>query len=39
VLGGILNREAPAVLAEYSPRVRCVGMRRDRGWTTLVMAR
>jgi ribosomal protein L11 methyltransferase len=39
VLGGILNREAPAVLAEYSPRVCCVGMRRDRGWTTLVMAR
>jgi ribosomal protein L11 methyltransferase len=39
VLGGILNREAPAVLAEYSPRLRCMEMRRDRGWTTLVMAR
>ncbi len=39
VLGGILNREAPAVLAHYAPHLRCVGMRRDRGWSTLVMAR
>jgi ribosomal protein L11 methyltransferase len=39
VLGGILNGEAPTVIARYSPRLRCVGMRRDRGWTTLVMAR
>ncbi len=39
VLGGILNREAPAVLAHYAPHLRCLGMRRDRGWSTLVMAR
>ncbi|HLK85396.1 MAG TPA: 50S ribosomal protein L11 methyltransferase [Candidatus Binataceae bacterium] len=39
VLGGILNREAPAVLAHYAPHLRCVGVRRDRGWSTLVMAR
>ncbi len=39
VLGGILNREAPAVLRSYGPRLRCLGVRRDRGWSTLVMAR
>ena len=39
VLGGILNREAAAVLGSYGPRLRCVGVRRDRGWSTLVMAR
>ena len=39
VLGGILNREAPAVLAHYAPHLRCVGTGRDRGWSTLVMAR
>jgi ribosomal protein L11 methyltransferase len=39
VLGGILNREAAAVLGSYAPRLRCVGVRRDRGWSTLVLAR
>jgi ribosomal protein L11 methyltransferase len=39
VLGGILNREASAVLRSYGPRLRCIGVRRDRGWSTLVMAR
>lgn len=39
VLGGILNREAPAVLRSYGPPLRCLGLRRDRGWSTLVMAR
>jgi ribosomal protein L11 methyltransferase len=39
VLGGILNREAPAVLRSFRPGLRLVGMRRDRGWTTLVFAR
>jgi ribosomal protein L11 methyltransferase len=39
VLGGILNREAAAVLGSYEPRLRCVGGRRDRGWSTLVLAR
>jgi ribosomal protein L11 methyltransferase len=39
VLGGIFNREAAAVLDSYAPRLRCVGVRRDRGWTTLVLAR
>lgn len=39
VLGGILNREAPGVLRHFRPPLRCVGMRRDRGWTTLVLAR
>ncbi len=39
VLGGILNREAPAVLRSYGRRLRCLGVRRDRGWSTLVMAR
>ena len=39
ILGGILNREAPAVLKAYRPRLRCVGIRRDRGWSTLVLAR
>jgi len=39
ILGGILNREAAAVLATYQPRLRCLGVRRDRGWSTLVLAR
>jgi ribosomal protein L11 methyltransferase len=39
ILGGILNREAPIVLHNYEPHLRCVGVRRDRGWSTLVMAR
>lgn len=39
ILGGILNREAPAILSAYGPQLRCVRMRRDRGWTTLVLAR
>jgi ribosomal protein L11 methyltransferase len=39
VLSGILTREAPAVLRSYGPRLRCLGVRRDRGWSTLVMAR
>lgn len=39
VLGGILNRETAAVLGSYRPRLRCVGVRRDRGWSTLVLAR
>jgi len=39
VLGGILNREAPAVLRSYGQRLRCLGVRRDRGWSTLVLAR
>lgn len=39
VLGGILNREAAAVLDAYRPRLRSLGMRRDRGWSTLVLAR
>jgi ribosomal protein L11 methyltransferase len=39
VLGGILNRETAAVLGAYGPRLRCFGVRRDRGWSTLVLAR
>jgi ribosomal protein L11 methyltransferase len=39
VLGGILNREAVAVLDAYRPRLRSLGVRRDRGWSTLVLAR
>ena len=39
VLGGILNREAASVLKTYCPRLRCLGIRRDRGWSTLVLAR
>ncbi|MGH7915632.1 MAG: 50S ribosomal protein L11 methyltransferase [Candidatus Binataceae bacterium] len=39
VLGGILNRETAAVLRTYQPRLRCLGMRRDRGWSTLVLGR
>jgi ribosomal protein L11 methyltransferase len=39
VLGGILNHEAAAVLRSYRPRLRCLGVRRDRGWSTLVLAR
>ena len=38
VLGGILNHEAAAVLRSYRPRLRCLGVRRDRGWSTLVLA-
>jgi ribosomal protein L11 methyltransferase len=39
ILGGILNREAAGVLDAYQPRLRCLGMRRDRGWSTLVLGR
>jgi ribosomal protein L11 methyltransferase len=39
VLGGILNHEAATVLRSYRPRLRCLGVRRDRGWSTLVLAR
>ena len=39
VLGGILNREAAAVLRSYGPPLRCLVVRRDRGWSTLVLAR
>jgi len=39
VLGGILEREAAAVLARYAPRLRSAGGRCDRGWSTLVLAR
>lgn len=39
VLGGILNREAASVLEAYRPRLRSLGIRRDRGWSTLVLAR
>jgi len=39
ILGGILNRETPAVLARYAAHLRCVGVRRDRGWSTVVMAK
>jgi ribosomal protein L11 methyltransferase len=39
VLGGILNREAASVLDSYRPGLRSLGVRRDRGWSTLVLAR
>jgi ribosomal protein L11 methyltransferase len=39
VLGGILEREARDVLRCYAPRLRCVKSLRERGWTTLVLAR
>lgn len=39
ILGGILNREAAAVLDTYQPHLRCLGVRRDRGWSTLVLTR
>lgn len=39
VLGGILNREAPALLRSFRPELRLIATRRDRGWTTLVLAR
>jgi ribosomal protein L11 methyltransferase len=39
ILGGILNREAAGVLSTYQQRLRCLGVRRDRGWCTLVLAR
>ncbi|HEY2525171.1 MAG TPA: 50S ribosomal protein L11 methyltransferase [Candidatus Binataceae bacterium] len=39
ILGGILNREAAAVLRAYRPPLRCLDVRRDRGWSTLVLAR
>ena len=39
ILGGILDREAAGVLRTYQPRLRCLGVRRDRGWSTLVLAR
>ena len=37
VLGGILNREASTVLRSYRP-LRCLAVRRDREWSTLVLA-
>jgi ribosomal protein L11 methyltransferase len=39
VLGGILNREATSVLDSYQPELRLVPIRRDHGWTTLVLER
>lgn len=39
VLGGILEREAQAVIRAYRPALRCWRARSARGWTTLVMAR
>lgn len=39
ILGGILNRETAEVLRSYRPRLRCLSVRRDRGWSTLVLAR
>ncbi len=39
VLGGILNREAPILLRSFQPELRLVTIRRDRGWTTMVLAR
>lgn len=39
VLGGILAREARAVAARYTPGVRLVETRTDRGWVTMVFAR
>jgi ribosomal protein L11 methyltransferase len=39
ILGGILNREAAAVLRAYRPPLRRLEVRRDRGWSTLVLAR
>jgi len=39
VLGGILNRETAAVLGACRPALRCLGVRRDRGWSTLVLTR
>jgi ribosomal protein L11 methyltransferase len=39
VLGGILSREVPGLLASFRPELRLVARRRDRGWATLVLAR
>ena len=39
ILGGILDREAAEVLRTYQPRLRCLGVRRDRGWSMLVLTR
>lgn len=39
VLGGILNRETPALLGSFRPELRLIGRRRDRGWTTMLLAR
>ncbi len=39
VLGGILDREARDVLRRYHPPLRCVQTSRERGWTTMVLAR
>jgi ribosomal protein L11 methyltransferase len=39
ILAGILAREARSVLAAYSPDLRCIDRRTDRGWTALVLAR
>jgi len=39
ILSGILNREAAEVMAHYPPPIRRLWSRRERGWTTLVLAR
>jgi ribosomal protein L11 methyltransferase len=39
ILAGILAREADSVIAAYSPDLRCIDRRTDRGWTALVLAR
>ena len=39
ILAGILAREAKQVIAAYSPALRCLDRRTDRGWTALVMGR
>jgi ribosomal protein L11 methyltransferase len=39
ILGGILNREAAQVISTYQPALRCLNVRRDHGWSTLVLAR
>ena len=37
ILSGILEREAPAVLARYRPRLRLRRSYRERGWITLTL--
>jgi ribosomal protein L11 methyltransferase len=39
ILSGILAREAGEVLRSYRPALRCVSIRRDHGWATMVMMR
>jgi ribosomal protein L11 methyltransferase len=39
ILSGILNREAAEVMSHYPPPIRRLWSRRERGWTTLVLAR